>query len=158
LVWKQKSDTVELSDEGNMTEYYNPHRKPVNVTLRTGEPAVVQRNSTLVVTPEEDRSPSLLSRCAKGLLQKLPEKDASPSEVDPEEEPQLEEKSESESEVSDKEIEVVEVESEVPEEAGGGCDEKWTVSQLLEYAADKGYKISATRKADIWDSIIEQGG
>lgn len=57
-----------------MVSYFNPTQGIVNVTLRTGESAIVLPKKTIEVTPQQDRSPSILSRVSKGLLRRLPNK------------------------------------------------------------------------------------
>jgi hypothetical protein len=61
-----------------MASYFNKTRGPITVSLRTGEPAIVGPKQTLCVTPEQDRSASLLSRVKKGLLVLVPDAPAKP--------------------------------------------------------------------------------
>jgi hypothetical protein len=50
--------------------YFNKARSPVTVTLRTGEASLVRPKGRLVVTVEQDGSPSLFAMVRKGVLQR----------------------------------------------------------------------------------------
>jgi hypothetical protein len=130
-----------------MARYYNRTRGLVNVTLRTGESAVVAGKQYLTVTPDQDRSASILSRVAKKLL--VPVEDA-PSAPEPAPEPEPE------------------PEPECTCGPGDGCDicggqpeapsMQWTKTRLLAHADDLGLEVpSSCTKVEILGAIEDAG-
>jgi hypothetical protein len=125
-----------------MGSYFNPTRGLINVTLRTGEPAVVVPKGTLKVTPERDRSPSILSRVRKGLLVKL----VDPPEKTVVEADSVERKPAGKAPVRE-EAAKVEKPTELP-------TMKWTKPRLLAYAVENDVEVSsAMTKLDILNAI-----
>jgi len=122
-----------------MASYFNKTRGPVTVSLRTGESALVGPKKVLTVTPEQDRSASLLSRVRKGLL--IPLKDKAPKaapEPAPEPAPAPEP-----------------VPAEEPAEVPSM---EWTKSRLTEHAESQGLEVpSSWTKVEILEAITEAG-
>lgn len=123
-----------------MASYFNKTRGPITVSLRTGEPVVIGPKQTLHVTPEQDRSASLLSRVKKGLLVQI--KSAQPSTIPATAAPT---KPVSASKLPD------EPALEVP-------SKDWTKSRLTEHAELLGLEVpSSWTKVEILKAIEEAG-
>lgn len=122
-----------------MASYFNKTRGLVTVSLRTGESAAVGPKKTLVVTPAQDRSASILSRVRKGLL--IPLKDRTPKSVlDSEPEPTPV----PEPAPAEKLVEVPSFE--------------WTKSKLLDHTVAMGLDVpSSWTKVEILEAIEEAG-
>ena len=117
-----------------MPKYYNRTRGPLPVTLRTGESAMVPPKSELVVTPEQDRSASILSRVRKKLL--VPLKDEPTPQPEPEPVP--------EPEPTPEPVEVPSMD--------------WTKAQLTEHAEAMGLEVPSTwTKVEILNAIEGEG-
>ena len=125
-----------------MASYFNKTRGPLTVSLRTGEPSIVGPKKTLTVTPEQDRSASILSRVRKGLLIPLKEKAPKPApapvpEPAPEPAPAAEPPPMGESEVPSMD---------------------WTKSRLTDHAESLGLEVpSSWTKVEILEAIEEAG-
>lgn len=123
-----------------MARYFNRTRGLVNVTLRTGAPAVVAPKDYLTVTPEEDRSASILSRVKKKLLVSV--EDEPTTDPAPEPEPVT-----SPIASEPEPVEPVEVPS-----------MDWTKAQLIEAAEAAGLEVpSSWTKVEILGAIEEAG-
>lgn len=121
-----------------MASYFNKTRGPITVSLRTGEPAVVGPKQVLHVTPEQDRSASLLSRVKKGLLVEIKDKPPKPTPAtapEPKPVPASKPPAESKPEAPSKE---------------------WTKSRLTEHAELLGLEVpSSWTKVEILEAIEE---
>lgn len=125
-----------------MASYFNKTRGIVTVSLRTGEPAMVGPKKVLVVTPEQDRSPSLLSRVRKGLLARMPDKPAPAST--------------GAASQTQEQIEAPFAPEVPPEEEAPSL--KWTKRRLAEYAEDQGLELLAgCTKVEILEAIEGAG-
>lgn len=123
-----------------MARYFNKTRGPLTVSLRTGEPALVGPKKYLVVTPEQDRSPSILSRVRKGLL--VPVKEKAPKPVPA---------GATKADAPTPEPPPIEEVEEVPSKG-------WTKGRLTEHAESMGLEVpSSWTKVEILEAIEEAG-
>jgi hypothetical protein len=144
-----------------MARYFNKTRVPITVSLRDGSSAIVTGKGVLEPTPEQDRSPSILSRVKKGLLIKLPDAPA-PKPAAPPAPPAPKIKPapapapapipgpapEPEPEPDD--------DTEETDDEGDAPSMRWTKSKLIEHAEELGLEVSSgDTKAEILDAIEE---
>lgn len=122
-----------------MASYFNKTRGLVNVSLRTGESAVVGPKKTLHVTPEQDRSASLLSRVRKGMLIPLKSKE---SKIVPDPAPEL--------------VPAPVPSPPLPDESEEVPSMRWTKNRLIEYAGLLDLDVpSSSTKVEILKAIEE---
>jgi len=120
-----------------MARYFNRTRGPVTVSLRNGESAIVAPKQVLTVTPEQDRSASILSRVRKNLLVRLPDKPAAVPAPTPA--------------VPEVQVPVKPQSQPVPVESP---TMEWKKARLVEYAQAKGLEISSSwTKVEILEAI-----